>query len=1101
MCMKKFYKLLMVISVFTIASLLSFGQGTTTSGINGKVTDEKGESLPGASVMVVETATGTQYGTVTDNKGYYRLPNMNPGGPYKLTITYMGFEAFSSDNLYLTLGQTQSVDAKLSEKSTTLAGVEVVANRNNIIDGNRTGAETVISSQAIDQMPTLSRSLPDYVRTTPQIQLTGGGMSIVGSNNRYNSIFIDGAVNNDVYGLSSSGTNGGQTGATPFSMDIIDQFQVQLAPFDVRQDGFNGASINAVTKRGKNNFEGTAYYFLQNQSLAGKTPYESVKTLADPESARTKLNSFQNNLFGLSFGGPIIKNKLFFFFNAELSRYAIDQPYNIANYQGDSKPGALDTLASTLLSKFGYDAGSYQSTTKKLTSDKVFARLDWNINKVHKLMLRHSYTKSTATSPYTSSNQTLNFSNYGEYFPSTTNSTALELKSNWDKFSNDLIMGFTSVRDDRNPLGSNFPTLVIKDGAGTIYLGSEAFSTANQLNQNIFSVTNNFSIYKGAHTITVGANFEYAYAYNLFIRQNYGQYTYNSMDDFMSTFTANPVSAYQFDHSYSLVDDVTGDGSNAAAKFSSINLGLYAQDEWWVADNFKLTFGVRLNMPMWPTKPREATNFNDSVVPKLQAKYDPVSGSNYDLKNARSGQMPKIQFMFDPRIGFNWDVLKDKTLQIRGGVGMFTSRLPLVWPGGAYTNNGMTVGGISYRHTKPEDKNIIFDPAWNNQPTYSSFYGGSDPIPQGEINIFTENFKYPQVVRANIGIDKKLFWGIVGTAEFIYTKNLNNIIYYNYNVSPATGQLKGGPDNRFIYGTSTNVKNFSYIMVADNTNKGNSWNFTVQFTKPYSKGFQGSIAYSYGETKSLNDALSSQNSSQWRYVANVNGRNHLDLSRSNFDMGHRLMAFVGYKKEYAKYFATGLSVFYDGVSGKPYSFVYSNSRAINGEDGNDYALIWIPKDRSEINLVDWKDKNGNVVKTADQQWTDLDSYINGNSYLKNSRGGYAARNSARLPFESYLDLRVLQDFYINVGNSRHTLQVTLDIFNVLNLLNKEWGVHRFVTNDSYKLVNIEKVDAGVPSYTYRGTTSQDQVSSVTDPASRWRMQIGIRYIFGSSKNN
>ena len=309
-----------------------------------------------------------------------------------------------------------------------------------------------------------------------------------------------------------------------------------------------------------------------------------------------------------------------------------------------------------------------------------------------------------------------------------------------------------------------------------------------------------------------------------------------------------------------------------------------------------------------------------------------------------------------------------------------------------------------------------------------------------------------QVVRANIGIDKKLFWGIVGTTEFIYIKNLNNIIYYNYNVSPATGQLKGGPDNLFIYGTSTNLKNFSYIMVADNTNKGNSWNFTVQFTKPYSKGFQGSIAYSYGETKSLNDALSSQNSSQWRYVANVNGRNHLDLSRSNFDMGHRLMAFVGYKKEYAKYFSTGLSVFYDGVSGKPYSFVYSNSMAIKGEDGNDYALIWIPKDRSEINLVDWKNKNGNVVKTADQQWTDL-------------------------------DLRVLQDFYINVGNSRHTLQVTLDIFNVLNLLNKDWGVHRFVTNDSYKLVNIEKVDAGVPSYTYRGTTSQDQVSSVTHPAS------------------
>lgn len=1101
MRMKKFSTLVMLFFFVTI-SLFSYGQGTTTAGLNGRVLDDKGESLPGASVVAVEAATGTRYGTLTDNKGYYRIPNMNPGGPYTLTISYMGFESFTGNEIYLTLGQTQNVDAKLSEKATQLESVEVVANRNNIFDGNRTGAETVISTKTIDQMPTLNRSLPDYVRTTPQVMLTGGGMSIVGSNNRYNSIFIDGAVNNDVFGLSSSGTNGGQTGATAFSMDIIDQFQVQLAPYDVRQDGFNGASINAVTKRGKNTFEGTAYYFLQNQGLAGKTPYESVKNLADPESARTKLNDFHNNLFGLSIGGPIVKDKLFFFFNAEILRYSIDQPYNIDNYQGNSSTGALDSLSSALRSNYGYDPGAYQSTQKELTSNKFFARIDWNINKVHKLMLRHSYTKSVATSPYTSSNQYLNFSNYGEYFPSVTNSTALELKSNWDKSSNDLILGFTAVRDNRSPLGDKFPTVKIRDGSGTISFGSEPYSTANQLDQNIFSLTDNFSIYKGAHTITVGANFEYAHAYNLFIRQNFGQYTFNSMSDFMSTFTANPVSAYQFDHSYSLVDDITGDGSAAAAKFNSINLGLYAQDEWWAAENFKLTFGLRINMPIWPTTPREATNFNDSVVPKLQAKYDPVSGGYYDLKNARSGQMPKIQFMFDPRVGFNWDVLKDKTLQIRGGVGIFTSRLPLVWPGGAYTNNGMTIGGISYRHTTATDKDIFFNPSWNGQPTYGTFYGIPDPIPQGEINIFTENFKYPQVARANIGVDKTLFWGIVGTLEFIYTKNLNNIIYYNYNVAPATKQMTGGPDNRYIYGTSTNIRNYSYIMVADNTNKGHSWNFTAQLTKPYSKGFQGSVAYSYGQSWSLNDALSSQNSSQWRYVANVNGRNHLELSRSNFDMGHRIMAFVGYKKEYAKHFATGLSIFYDGVSGKPYSFVYANSRVINGEDGNDYALIWIPKDRSEINLVDIKDKNGVVTKTADQQWADLDAFISGNTYLKNNRGGYAERNGARLPFESYLDLRLLQDFYLNFGKTRHTLEITLDIFNVLNLLNKDWGVHRYVTNDSYKLVTVDKLqaDGTTPQFTYRGTSSQEQVQNVSSLESRWRMQIGIRYIFGSSNN-
>ncbi|MFO7613459.1 MAG: TonB-dependent receptor [Bacteroidales bacterium] len=1097
--MRKIYKLIFT-AMITLITAGVFAQGTTTAGINGRIFDMQGSPLTGATILVVEKETGAQYGTISDDKGYYRLPNMNPGGPYKLTVTYVGFQNFEQDNIFLTLGQTYKVDANLSETALQLLGVEIVASTSDVFDGNRTGAETVISTEVINQMPTLGRTVGDYVRLTPQASFREGGISIAGANNRYNAISIDGAVNNDVFGLASSGTNGGQTGGTPWSMDIIDQFQVQMAPYDVRQSGFNGASINAITRRGKNEFEGTLYTFRQNQGLAGKTPWESVKDLEDPEESRSKLADFNDNIMGLSIGGPIIKDKLFFFLNSEMQRRTRPQPYEFSNYQGESDQGTLNALADMLRSRYGYDPGAYLNTDDELKSDKLFLRFDWNINKVHKLMLRHSYVNLNAIQPYRSTNQRIYFENSGQQFPSMTNSTALELKSNWNNFANNLILGFTAVRDDRNPIGSNFPSVLINDGTGTIYVGSEPFSTANKLDQDILTLNNNFSLYKGAHTITVGANVEYSHTYNLFIRQNFGEYKYNSVADFMTIGTEGEVSAFEYNRSYSLVDNITGDGSEAAAIFNTLQFGIYAQDEWQATENFKLTVGLRLDIPMFLTDNLAAPGFNDTVVPKIENIYDPVSESNYDMQGARAGQMPKPQFMWAPRIGFNWDVTGEQTTQIRGGAGIFTGRLPLVWPGGAYNNNGVTIGGVRYRYPQDGSTPINFIPEYDAQYQWEDFYTGQSPIPSGQIDLFVEDFKYPQILRASLALDQKLPWGIVGTLEGIYTKTLNNIYYYNYNAAPATKRMTGGPDDRWIIPSNKVENRYDRIMVGANTSEGFSYNITAQLQKNFSSGLQSMVAYTYGRSKSMNDGLSSQNSSQWRYVANINGRNNLDLSYSNFDLGSRLMAFISYKKAYANNFATGISFFYDGVSGKRFSYVYNNSRIINGEASDNYALIWIPNDLSEINLVEYT--SGGTTYTVEEQWENLNSFIEGDKYLADNRGGYAERNSARIPFESYLDMRFVQDFYIKAGKTRHTLQFTLDIFNVLNLLNKEWGVHRFVNFDSYQLIRIEgfEEDGTSPRFTYRGGSDHTTAYNVSDPASRWRMQIGIRYIFGTKSD-
>ncbi|WP_291720248.1 TonB-dependent receptor [Bernardetia sp.] len=1087
----KHYILSLIAFVFACSVATgAFAQGSTTASMSGVVKDKNGEELPGATVLAVHTPTGSQFGAVTTLSGNYTILNMNVGGPYTITVQYVGYQDQKKENVYLSLGQKLSLNFDLAEDVETIGEVVITSNAE-IIDGEQTGAKTTVSEEQLEVLPTISRDLADFTRTTPQARVTpNGGITIAGQNNRYNSIMIDGAVNNDVFGLSETGTNGGQAGISPISLDAIEQVQIVVAPYDVRQGGFSGGGVNAVTRSGTNKVEGSAYFLFRNQALAGKTPTD------DEGVERTKLADFTSSIAGFRVGAPLKKDKLFLFINGEIERRETPQPFNFSDYRGNSSQAEIETLRNTLISKYGYDPGDYLDNPEETKSNKFFARLDWNINKDHKLTARHSYTQGDFLNRSRSSGGSLNFGNNGVGFPTVTNSSALELKSRFgDNKSNSLIIGYTSVIDDRDPIGGDFPRVFIDDGSANIFLGSEAFSTANKLEQSTLTITDNFSIFKGKHTLTFGTHNEFYSTYNLFIRQNYGEYQFESVNDFL-----NDSLASGYSRSYSLVDNVTGDGSAAAADFTGFQLGFYAQDEYAASEKLNLTFGLRVDIPVF-SDPSVNQGFNDSTLAKVREFY-PDLGSQ-----VQSGKLWDTPILFSPRFGFNYDVMGDRSLQIRGGIGIFTSRIPLVWPGGAYNNNGLTIGGVFA-------SDVAFRPDPFNQYTATDL-GRSDNLPSGQMDLFVDDFKLPQVVRASLAVDKSLPWGMVGTLEGIYTKTLNNVVYYNVNTKPATRNFSGA-DNRPYYDRRDEVEGaYTRIMVGDNTNEGYSYNITAQIQKPFENGFTASLAYTYGRSMAVNDGTSSQNSSQWRYVPNVRGKNDLDLGYSDFDLGSRIIGTLSYRLDYLDHAATTISLFYEGRSGERFSYIYDGQLANDdtGSGSTEADLIYVPANQSEIVFSPiTRTVNGEeVVVTPEEQWQALDDYISNDDYLDSRRGDYAERNGSRLPFVNTLDLRLLQEFYIKTSNgTKHNLQFSLDIFNFTNLINKDWG-RRYYMSRPFQLLSLDRVDSSngefVPNFTFGSINSSGAYETVSEPqdifniddsgvnSSRWQMQIGVRYTF------
>lgn len=1068
-------------------------QAVTTSSITGRVVDQNGRPVASVQIQVENQATGVQRATLTRGDGQYLVPGLRPGGPYTVTATSVGYAESVTEGIQLPLGQTRRVDVRLTEQAVEIEGLEVAvagaAARN-------TGVQTVVSEQELERSPSINREIVDIARLTPSAFVSnedddGAAISIAGQNAEYNALYIDGVVNNDVFGLSAQGTNGGQTGAPPISFDAIEQLQVAVSPYDVTQSGFTGGAINAITRSGTNTFEGSAYYQLRNESLAGESVW-----LQEP----SPLPEFSTERYGFRLGGPIVEDKAFFFVNAEIFRSETPAPFDLGSYEGESGLDTFQEIRSVLQNEVGYDPGDFGDKVSSLDDDKIFAKIDWNITDEHRLTLRHSYSQSDNVDAFASRGFDINYANNSEVFPNETNSSALELNSSFgDRFSNQFLAGLTFVRDDRDFAGDPFPAVTIADGDADINLGSEPFSTANILNQDILSITNNFKIFAGDHTITIGTHNEFYDIGNLFLRQNFGDYEYGSVDAFLQSVRAasdpsiDPVAPREFARGFSLVDGIAGDESNAIGAFDAYQLGFYVQDEWQPNNRLRLTAGLRVDIPKLTTEPRSAPDANSTTLPQL--------AELYDLKGARAGATPDAALYLAPRVGVNYDLAEDGSTRLRGGVGVFTGRVPFVYPGAMYLNNGVTAGFVTESEL-PDGSPVPFIPNPDNQLTADDF--GQSVVPSGELDIFAADFRYPRVFRASAGIDHLLPGGYLLTLEGQYTKTMDNISVRNVNLRPQNDNLDG-PDNRPVYNYGLNRfggleheyidPRYGAVLLVENTSDGYTWDATAQLSKSWDNGLSASVSYSHGDAFSTNDATSDQIWSVWRFNENVNGLNDLDQARSQFSLGNRILARLSYRKEFFGNLATTVQAIYSGEDGRTFSWIIGGfTNDLTGEPSGSAPLAYIPDSASELL---WDDPADAAA---------FDAFVDSNEYLSSRRGQYTERNAERAPMEHIVDLRLAQEVFADVGGRRNTVELTLDIFNLTNLLNDDWGRRYNVGFNTLSLMRFEgfrDAEAGdlTPVYSFDFDEDNldefwdDQVLDFGNYGSRWLMQFGVRYTF------
>lgn len=1049
---------------------LAVGQGATTASISGLVSSSTGETLPGANVIAVHEPTGTRYGTVTRPDGRFNLPNLRTGGPYTIAVSFVGYGTQQKTGINLALGQEYTTNFTLSEAEDQLDEVVVTAEVDPVLNSGRTGAATNISSEELQTLPTLSRSLGDFTRLTPQ----ANGNSFGGVNNRFNNITIDGAVNNDVFGLSGSGAPGGQAGAQPISLDAIQEIQVVLAPYDVTLGNFTGGGINAITRSGTNEFAGSVYYFARNENTIGN----------DPETGEDPLD-FKENQYGVRLGGPVIKNKLFFFVNADFSRRAQPLTFNAG------EPGAVlsvedaETLSSFLIDTYGYDPGGFGPSTVRTESDRFFARLDWNISTNHQLTLRHNYVNAFDDN-ISRSNSLFRFGNNAYTFNNTTNSTVLEFRSQFsNNYANKLIVGYSSIRDNRETLGELFPQVTINfpGTANRLEFGSQRSSVANELDQDIFEFTDNFKIYAGDHIITLGTHNEFFKFRNLFINNVSGRWDFGSLADFYAD-EPSRVRA-----TYSLIPG----NPRPAAEFNAAQLGFYAQDEYAVNEQLTVTAGLRLDVPLIPDAPAN----------------NPLFAETFDGK--RTDETPNGQLLWAPRVGFNWDATGDRTLQVRGGTGIFTGRVPFVWLSNQYTNTGTIFGTVDIRGNNNINGGNGFEP--NPELQGPNLGRVQNTV---EVNAIDQNFRIPQVWRSNLATDIVLPGGVVATLEGIYTRTLNSIKYQDINLTAPAGELdeslSGGADTRDVYpiGQDPDTRipyrriegSFTNAIFLTNTDEGYAYSLTGQLRKEFESGLNAMVAYTYGKSKDINSGASSTALSNWEYNQIVSNPNDPALAYSNFDLRHRIIGNLGYRLEYGNHFATSVSLFYAGNSGTPFTYLYFGD--LNNDGARENDLLFVPEGPADIKLKELviEDRSGNVVATytPEQQWAALNEFIENDDYLSTRRGQYAERNGARTPWEHHFDLRLMQDFYVKVAGERNTIQLTLDVFNIGNLISDEWGRSYFVSNQAVTLVtyddNLGRRLANEDGFTFNPTTSATPWG-VSQFGSRWQGQIGVRYIFGN----
>lgn len=1045
-----------------------YGQ-MTTSGVNGKVVADQ-EPLIGATVLAIHVPSGTQYGTTTNVDGRYNLQGMRTGGPYTVEVSYVGFQKAVFKNIMLQLGETYLLDVTMKE-SAELGEVVITASKSALFNSQKTGAAQNFTQSQILSTPTVNRSIFDITRMNPLGVNTSSGMSFAGSSNKYNSFQIDGTPNNDVFGLSASGTNGGQANANPISLDAIEEIQVVIAPFDVRQSGFTGGGINAITKSGNNTFRGSVYGYYNNEKFYGKTPGDA--------KVRERLSDLSTETYGVTLGGPIIKNKLFFFTNFE----RVKETKPSSNLIGTEGSKVTQAEADQIVNKLsqltgGYNGGGYNLQDIDTYSNKFLARLDWNINQRNKFTIRYSLLDARSMI-FSSKQAAARLNDNGYYMNNSTHSLVAELNSLINsEWTNEFRAGWTRVRDSRDPMGLAMPYVKIQNltGGASLELGSEANSAANSLDQDIYSITDNVSWNKGNHFFTFGTNNEFFKMSNLYISNNYGSYTYNSLNDFLSIGTANEVMPINYMYAYSR-KDVTGT-TRWTPSFGAAQLGFYAQDDWKLTDYFRLTYGLRIDIPVFFDKPRANDEFNSSDI-----------AQEYGV---RTEQLPSSKVLWSPRVGFRWNLDDEHLTLLRGGVGIFTGRIPFVWLSNSFSNTGIEMSRTAlskpaeFDAAKADGFKFNVDP--KHQYPYPDDRNLTTTAMTSEVDVVAKDFKYPSVFRANLALEHTFPFGIRASLEGLYSKTLNNILYENLNYRQS-GTLGNGNDNRPVYTKQSNK--YTQIMYLKNTNEGYTYNITARLEKDFDFGLNAMVAYTYGHAKSLTDGNSSQAYSGWKYNPTYFGDANPQLSWSMFDVRNRIVASVSYSKDYGRNFGTSVSIFYNGQTGGRYSLVYNND--LNGDGFYNNDLLYIPTDaeRGQMVFTDYVDANKKVI-TAAQQMEAFGKWIDGNDELKSSKGSPLKRNQLVLPFEHHFDFHIAQNFYMNVSGRRHTLQLNFDIQNVGNLLNKNWGLYRQTSTGFDLTPVVAKVAGGKATYEFR---DPGKMVSTVDLTSRWHAQIGLRYIF------
>lgn len=1063
----------------------------TTSSMSGRVTDAEG-AIIGATVIATHQSSGTTYGTVTNLEGRFNLNGMRVGGPYTVEVSYIGYGTSTTNNITLSLGENYVLNVVLSEETTSLDEVVVTALRTKF-STEKTGAVTNITNDQIANLPTVSRSIMDVTRLSPY---GGNGMSFGGTDGRTANFTVDGANFNNNFGLSDRLPGGGN----PISLEAIEELQVVIAPYDVRQTNFIGGGVNAITKSGTNTLKASAYVYHRNENLRG----DAVKGM-QIQGAREK---DRNTTYGFTIGGPIIKNKLFFFVNGEMAKIPTIANRWRASTDGVAVPDQyisrttvadLKRVSDFVKSEYGYDTGSYTSFPADESNSKLLARLDWNITNKHRLALRYNYTKNlswispnatsmdggTRVSEARMSKASMAFANSMYSMDNLVHSFSFDLNSRLsDNLSNQFLATFSKLDDVRGTNSTEFPFIdILKDGQAYMSLGYELFTWNNGVHNDVLNIKDEMTYYMGNHKIVGGVAFEYKMADNAYMRNGTGYYRYLSLDDFLNGAAPEIVNlTYGYDGE-----------SNPAARVRSNKLGVYVQDDYSVNEQFKLSYGLRI----------DGLFFNNKDLMTNKAIYD----IDYNGRHIDTGKWPNASVIFSPRVGFVWDTFGDKSLKVRGGTGLFSGNLPLVFFTNMPTNGGMVQYQAQINAANAAKKGFTMDEFAgglvtdsNGKATIAALYNKlaslgypttispEDGTVPSAIAGVDPDFKMPQVWKTSLAVDYSFPTPFPSslTVEGIFNKTINGVSISDWSIPNVGGFARfNGVDNRPIYPSGYRTATSAFVL--ENTSRGYGWSTNITLNAQPTDYISVMAAYTHNVAKDVTGMPGSNAESAFTYVPTVEGPNHIKLHNSQYNTPDRLVASLTTHDKSGNHY----SFIYEGWrGGANYSYMMVND--INA-DGYNYDVVYVPTDEEVAS-------NQFRFVSPDDQKRFMD-FVHNDSYLKNRQGKYAEAYSVYSPWVHRIDFSYKHDFVVNAGKDTHKLQLSLDIKNLMNLFNNSWGVAKYLNpqiGTEARILKYEGVDAdGVATFS-TPSAIHGETQTFTPSYSlgqTWYASIGIKYIF------